>query len=443
MNFLKRNKHKKQSGFTIIELSVGLVILSIITASYLNFKAGESVKAEFETLGNRISEHSTAIAEWTVDQAGAAVPATYTGTDFLKSNSDCGITTGGSEAYVPCDFDFSKFKHGIDPVTVISNSGGVTVAVTSWDAIEIGGVPQALGVGYAVRQAEHNGKDSLKGIIVYTENNAGEITASVNVNNGTGIYVKRSGDSMTGDLDLLTNNIDNINVLTATDIQAGDITTIGDNTAARMLAQTYIDSADNSYYVQPSQTSVLNDLDASSIRLTGNFVDGDACTTKTVGTQFDGKFLTCVDGIWKYAGGMPIGSILLWGALTIPDTFIEMNGQSTALYPELRAIVGNNVKDLRGVFVRGHDNGRGLDPGRVFGSYQEDADQRFTAYFNTDRSLAAYGGAAYVTGHGEGGWNGSNGNSLNLNIDNSRQVRTANEGRPKNVNLVYIIKAED
>ena len=31
------------------------------------------------------------------------------------------------------------------------------------------------------------------------------------------------------------------------------------------------------------------------------------------------------------------------------------------------------LPDLRGLFIRGWDNGRGIDVGRTFGSYQEDA----------------------------------------------------------------------
>lgn len=51
-------------------------------------------RRDFETLGNKIAEHSRAVAEWIVDQGGSAVPGARVGTDWLKSNADCGITTG-------------------------------------------------------------------------------------------------------------------------------------------------------------------------------------------------------------------------------------------------------------------------------------------------------------------------------------------------------------
>ena len=53
--------------------------------------------------------------------------------------------------------------------------------------------------------------------------------------------------------------------------------------------------------------------------------------------------------------------------------WLECNGQSTSAYPELAAVVGSNVPDLRGQFVRGWDNGRGLDPGRTVRSSQNES----------------------------------------------------------------------
>ena len=58
-----------------------------------------------------------------------------------------------------------------------------------------------------------------------------------------------------------------------------------------------------------------------------------------------------------------------------PSGYLECNGQSitgNALYDDLRAIVGNNVPDLRGEFVRGWDNSRNVDSGRGIRSSQTD-----------------------------------------------------------------------
>ena len=60
------------------------------------------------------------------------------------------------------------------------------------------------------------------------------------------------------------------------------------------------------------------------------------------------------------------------------------------------------IPDYRGVFIRGLDSGRGLDNGRVLGSYQMDADQRITGTFSTPNSgkdnSFAYTGPFYLNG---------------------------------------------
>ena len=54
-----------------------------------------------------------------------------------------------------------------------------------------------------------------------------------------------------------------------------------------------------------------------------------------------------------------------------PEGWLECNGQSTTDYPLLAALVGPNVPDLRGVFIRGWDHGKGIDSGRTLLSTQE------------------------------------------------------------------------
>ena len=205
----------KQKGFTVLEVSAGVLITGLLMSSFIQFQNRLAEQQDFKTLGNKISEHSNAVAEWVVDQGGAAVPSTYLGTDWLKRNADCGITSGGAVAYVPCSFDFDNVPYGKDPTSVVTNSGGVTVVTTTWPAITVAGVPKSLGVGFTVQQAEAAAKEALKGIVTYTENNSAVITSTINVNNGTGIYVKRSGDTMTGALEMSGNDVSGVGILTA------------------------------------------------------------------------------------------------------------------------------------------------------------------------------------------------------------------------------------
>lgn len=79
------------------------------------------------------------------------------------------------------------------------------------------------------------------------------------------------------------------------------------------------------------------------------------------------------------------GSIIMWPASTPPTGWLVRDGSllSRASYPALYGVLGTQfgagdgtqfgLPDDRGIGFRGWDNGRGMDPGRTFGSYQADA----------------------------------------------------------------------
>ncbi|MRR56972.1 MAG: hypothetical protein EG824_01985 [Deltaproteobacteria bacterium] len=81
----------------------------------------------------------------------------------------------------------------------------------------------------------------------------------------------------------------------------------------------------------------------------------------------------------------PAGSLMMWPANTPPTGWLERNGDaiSRTTYSDLFAVIGTtfgvgdgsttfNLPDDRGLFIRAWDHGAGIDPGRVFGSYQQD-----------------------------------------------------------------------
>lgn len=100
------------------------------------------------------------------------------------------------------------------------------------------------------------------------------------------------------------------------------------------------------------------------------------CTTNgALSRTANGTLLNCVSGLWKSAvkDMTPVGTVTLWASTSIPTGWVEMRGQSTSPYPELKALIGDTIPDMRGTFVRGWDNGRGLDSGRSLRSYQDEA----------------------------------------------------------------------
>jgi hypothetical protein len=133
---------------------------------------------------------------------------------------------------------------------------------------------------------------------------------------------------------------------------------------------------------------------------------------------------------------IPIGTVAYFSANTPPDSWLECNGQavSRTTYDVLFARIGTsfgagngtttfNIPDLRGEFIRGWDNGRGIDSGRAFGSFQGDT------VGNHAHDQSVYGP---VSGFDNGPYATSGTN----------QVVDASETRPRNVALLPCIKAK-
>ena len=153
-----------------------------------------------------------------------------------------------------------------------------------------------------------------------------------------------------------------------------------------------------------------------------------------------------------------VGAILYTTSNVIPIGFLKCNGSavSRTTYARLFAKIGTtfgagdgsttfNVPDLRGLFIRGLDEGRGLDSGRVLGSYQADTLQNITGTFPAIRNAAGGSNIAY-----SGAFGGQSNYSRELvntetgygaeNFDASRVARTSDETRPKNIAFIPIIK---
>ena len=72
---------------------------------------------------------------------------------------------------------------------------------------------------------------------------------------------------------------------------------------------------------------------------------------------------------------LPVGVPVPWPLATAPAGWLKCNGAAftAAQYPKLaQAYPGLKLPDLRGVFIRGFDDGRNLDPGRSLLSFATD-----------------------------------------------------------------------
>ena len=170
-----------------------------------------------------------------------------------------------------------------------------------------------------------------------------------------------------------------------------------------------------------------------------------------------------------YESAIPPGAIMPFARPTAPAGWLVCDGRAVnrIQYKNLFDAIGTtfgagdgsttfNLPDLRGEFIRGWDNGRGVDPGRQFGSWQEDALQNITGSITVNPTSSIQfltdGGQSSIITEGALGITSY---SKKMSIDNgptttlypdgiffdaSRSARTASETRPRNVALLYCIK---
>lgn len=156
----------------------------------------------------------------------------------------------------------------------------------------------------------------------------------------------------------------------------------------------------------------------------------------------------------KGSGGVPVGTIISWPVATNPedmDNWLECNGQSISpsVYPELFAVVGGQVPDLRGLFLRGYGAQTSSHYGSVvhqsgeLGMVQGDAIRNITGSSGDSPNSGAYYYGALAGGAGGArkfAGEGLRGRSA-INFDASRVVPTAEENRPVNTAVRYLIRA--
>jgi microcystin-dependent protein len=144
----------------------------------------------------------------------------------------------------------------------------------------------------------------------------------------------------------------------------------------------------------------------------------------------------------------PVGAVTMWGGSNVPQGWLEMNGQSIVGYTELSAIYGSNLPDLRGEFVRGWDNGRGIDSGRTLLGWQMAS---HIAHDEDGMHIHNYSDSASALKHGlepstmnvsaNHSWSDASGKNYTFN---SSQLRSfTSTVKPRNVSLMYIVKAEN
>jgi microcystin-dependent protein len=206
--------------------------------------------------------------------------------------------------------------------------------------------------------------------------------------------------------------------------------------------------ADNSHYVELKAASTVS----ANVTLTLPTSDGDA--DQYLKTDGSGNLS------WASISSgslVPTGAVFAMAVSTVPSGYLECNGNavSRTTYSDLFSVIGTtwgagngsstfNLPDLRGEFVRGWDNGRGVDSGRSFASSQADSvtdhthtvladgtsgnvDSTIVTDNNANNAFDADGGFdKYVKGIGT--------------FAAGSSTTATTETRPRNIAMMYVIK---
>lgn len=163
-------------------------------------------------------------------------------------------------------------------------------------------------------------------------------------------------------------------------------------------------------------------------------------------TITEAQFKTAMVDLLDYIANLETvapGVVAYYPASSPPSGWLKANGAaiSRTTYSALFAAIGVtfgagdgpttfNLPDLRGEFIRGFDDGRGVDDGRVLGSAQAD-DNKKHRHTTTLRAWAA-GSEAVGNIGGSTNWGG--------NYYTAHSSEVGSEARPRNIALLACIK---
>jgi microcystin-dependent protein len=184
-----------------------------------------------------------------------------------------------------------------------------------------------------------------------------------------------------------TNGTVQITQNTGINVNSGNISVAIDNNTIK-LSSTPIGSV---LYTDFTQSKYATSIAAGIVRPTNglNITSGelsvkvDNSTIKISPTS--GLYVAGGTGTTNVFDSTPVGTINWFADSVAPTGYLECNGDvfQQSLYPDLYAIIGKKfniggeattsfrLPDLRGEFIRGWDHGKGVDTGRIFGSWQK------------------------------------------------------------------------
>ena len=210
-----------------------------------------------------------------------------------------------------------------------------------------------------------------------------------------------------------------------------------------------------------STAAVTLKIDPSVVLATRQYVDDQIIQVKAYADQQLAAHVAAADPHTQYLlesdidKYIPVGFPLPWPQATPPEGWLKCNGATfdKAKYPKLAtAYTSGTLPDLRGEFLRGWDDGRGVDSGRALLAWQkgtlvggrDDNDTGLDISYMSNGNTVDYGGDKILSASYQSDylW------YMDLGTVTNAQRRTAvlkdgffNVTRPRNIAFNYIVRA--
>ena len=416
---------KSQQGNVMLGAIFLIAIISVITLSYYKREAWVAKQNQAKSLGSAFAMVINALENrLSFDE--------HFGSGQYDLKALLPTSCGGSAPsdYLPCGFTLSSpLLHGNFVINVSQSTTNPEVRTANVTLGTIGlienatvvAVPYLAGavVGSAKSTEPLSGNKYLSAVVSYDLNKStAVVTAKVVANqNNSNVYLKTDG----------SNNMENA-------------LSFNKNLHASNRMIKYVSELTNDQDLK---------IDASKVYLgnqsgqkgNSNVVVNDL----TIHSMGDKKLSNLLISV-------PVGSVLPYAGTVIPENYMECDGrylsrsQYSALFNAIGTTYGASgssfrLPDLRGVFIRGWDHGKGVDKNRALGTFQDDAIRNITGYLTGGDDAWRGEGAFYrkSTRYGNIHIQNEEG-SYYTYFDASRVVPTAADNRPKNVSLMYIIR---
>ncbi|EEV5611297.1 hypothetical protein ELM56_24860 [Escherichia coli] len=324
-----------------------------------------------------------------IEDVTVSVKAGATNIIVLEANFEHGVKTtqvdsasSVSAARIYARTDNTIGQNQIELCRVIVPSGAT--AVTKEMIVLKYRVNRAVGVEFSNEISSTEERKAATPLAVKTLHDLVDTKAPINSPNLTGTPTTPTAPQGTNNTQIASTAFVMAAIAALVDSSPDTLNTLNELAAALGNDPNFATTMTNALAGKQSKDATLTALAelATSADKLPYFTGADraALTALTsVGRAILGK--TSTQGVLDYLGlgegsALPVGVPVPWPLETPPAGWLKCNGAafSSEMYPKLaKAYPTNKLPDLRGEFIRGWDDGRGLDAGRALLSLQDDS----------------------------------------------------------------------